>query len=365
MKRTLSLLLAMVMVLALAACGGGAQTPAADPSTSTSTGTDATSTDATPAPASSGSGTTVKIICPYGAGGVADLVTREYAKAANNVQSDYNFIVENLTGGDGFVANDTFSQEDPNTLDLLVMGYGVCYRVDAAAKYNTEEVDFDLSKNVPFCTIDDRTWIMFGKQGTTLADVLAKAKSEGIKMSGGNPLSDPHLALGTLIAAEGGKVTPIPYDGGAEQKKGLTDGEVDVFVGGAPVTISDVEAGTLVPLLAFSDKPFEGFVGPDGQAITVPCIVGANKAPELNAANDYSASILPAGGGLATHEGCDPAFRAAMTEVAQKVWADDEFSGWVADALLNDFEKYGDDAVSFYGEAREKAMNAYAILFND
>ena len=93
---------------------------------------------------------TVKIYCPYGAGGVADLVTREYAKAANNVQSDYNFIVENLTGGDGFVANATFSEEDPMTKDLLVLGYGVCYRVDAAAKYETEEVDFDLTKNVPF-----------------------------------------------------------------------------------------------------------------------------------------------------------------------------------------------------------------------
>ena len=214
LKRVLPMLLALIMVFAL--CAGTSAFAA---------------------------GETVKIICPYGAGGVADLVTREYAKAANNVQSDYNFIVENLTGGDGFVANATFSEEDPSTMDLLVMGYGVCYRVDAAAKYDTEEVDFDLTKNVPFCTIDDRTWIMFGAPGTT----------------------DPHLALGTLILAEGGKVQPIPYDGGAEQKKGLTDGEVDVFVGGSPVTKADVEAGTLVPLLAFSDKPFEGFVGPDGK----------------------------------------------------------------------------------------------------
>ena len=217
---------------------------------------------------------TVKVICPYGAGGVADLVTREYAKAANKVQSDYNFVVENLTGGDGFTANDTFSNEAPDTMDLLVLGYGVCYRVDAAAKYDTEEVDFDLTKNVPFCTIDDRTWIMFGAPGTTLQDVLDKAKDGGIKMSGGNPLSDPHLALGTLIAAEGGKVQPIPYDGGALQKKGLTDGEVDVFVGGSPVTKEDVEAGTLVPLLAFSDKPFEGFIGPDGEPISVPSDMG-------------------------------------------------------------------------------------------
>ena len=154
LKRVLPMLLALIMVFAL--CAGTSAFAA---------------------------GETVKIICPYGAGGVADLVTREYAKAANNVQSDYNFIVENLTGGDGFVANATFSEEDPSTMDLLVMGYGVCYRVDAAAKYDTEEVDFDLTKNVPFCTIDDRTWIMFGAPGTTLADVLAKAKDGGITCS--------------------------------------------------------------------------------------------------------------------------------------------------------------------------------------
>ena len=352
-KRLVCLFMALVMILALAACGSSSA-PAPAP---------AASADEAPAeaPAAETAGGTVKVICPYGAGGVADLVTRKWAESANNVQDKYNFVVENLTGGDGFTANDTFSTEDPNTKDVLVMGYGVCYRVDAAAKYNTEEVDFDLSKNVPFCTIDDRTWILFGKPGTTLADVLAKATESGIKMSGGNPLSDPHLALGTLIAAEGGKVQPIPYDGGAEQKKALTDGEVDVFVGGSPVTKDDVEAGTLVPLLAFSDKPFEGFVGPDGP-ITVPCIAGEGMAPELDPNKDYTASILAGGGGLATHDGCDPAFREEMTEIAKQVWADEAFSGWVEGALLNNFQKYGDDAVAFYAQAREKAMNAYAQL---
>ena len=54
-----------------------------------------------------------------------------------------------------------------------------------------------------------------------------------------------------------------------------------------------------------------------------------------------------------------------MTEIAKQVWADEEFSGWVEDSLLNNFQKYGDDAVNFYTEAREKAMNAYAILFGE
>ena len=48
---------------------------------------------------------------------------------------------------------------------------------------------------------------------------LEKAKTVGLKMSGGNPLSDPHLALGSLIAQEGGKTMVVPYDGGQPRKR--------------------------------------------------------------------------------------------------------------------------------------------------
>ena len=358
MKKTLALLLALVMVLALAACGQQAAAPAA---TQAPAAEAAPAADAAPAATAGG---TVKIICPYGAGGIADLVGRKYAEVANKVQSDYTFVVENMTGGDGFAANTFFSEEDPSTMDLLVLGYGACYRHDGGKKYGTEEVDFDIDMNVPFATIDDRTWILYAKPGTTLADVLEQARGGLVKMSGGNPLSDPHLALGILVNAEGGKVQVVPYDGGAEQRKGLIDGEVDVFVGGALAGASDVEAGNIVPILAFSDKPFEGFVGPDGP-ITVPGVAGDAKAPELNPDNDYTACILPAGGGLATHKGCDESFRNDMIEIAKQVWASEDYAGWiVSDAvLLNNFQLYGDECVDFYvNNARVKGLAAYDIL---
>lgn len=70
----------------------------------------------------------------------------------------------------------------------------------------------------------------------------------------------------------------VPYDGGANQKKGLTDGEVDVFVGTTQAAKDEVEAGTLIPILAMNDRPFEGFVTPNG-AITVPTCAGESKLP--------------------------------------------------------------------------------------
>lgn len=344
MKKILALILALVLCFGLVACGGG-------------------SSDAAGSDDAAVSGGTVKIICPYGVGGIADLTARKYAEVANKVQSDYTFIVENLTGGDGFAAQTFFSEEDPSTMDILVSGYGAAYRHDGGKMYGTEEVDFDIDNNVPFCTIDDRTWIVYAAPGTTLEDILEKAKTEGIKMSGGNPLSDPHLALGVLMNFEGGKVSVVPYDGGAEQRKGLTDGEVDVFVGGALAGVSDVEAGNIVPILAIGAEPFEGFVGPDGP-ITVPCVVGEGKHTALSADKDYSVCILPAGGGLATHAGCDESFREDMIEIAKLVWADAGYAEWiVSDAvLLNHFEVYGDECIDFFASARAKGLEAYALL---
>lgn len=304
---------------------------------------------------------TVKIICGYGVGGTADLVARKYAQVANQIQSDYNFIVENMTGGDGFAAATYFADEDASTTDLLVYGYGLIYRHDLGKAYQTEVVDFDRNDMYPIGTIDDRTWIVYTTPDRSLADILEQAKNGGIKMSGGNPLSDCHLELGSLIALEGGTLTVVPYDGGAAQKKGLTDGEVDVFVGTTQAAIDEVEAGTLIPILAFSETAFEGFVTPDGP-ITVPAVAGDAKAAELDASKDYSSCILPAGGTLAVRTGADQAWIDEMTEVMKAVWAEPEYYEWIESVMLNKFELYGDDAQAFIDEAAAKAVDAFENL---
>lgn len=324
-------------------------------------GTSLGSTIAVHAEESGNGGETVKIICGYGAGGTADLVARKYAQTANAIQDDYNFIVENMTGGDGFAAATFFEEEDASEKDLLVFGYGLCYRHDLGKTYGTEEVDFDRKSMMPIGTVDDRTWILYTTPDQTLEGILEKAQNGGIKMSGGNPLSDCHLELGSLVALIGGNVMVVPYDGGAEQKKGLTDGEVDVFVGTTQAGQDEVEAGTLIPILAFSDTAFEGFVTPDG-AITVPTVAGDAKAPELPADIDFSSCILPAGGTLAVHAGADQEFIDAMTETMKGVWADEEFSGWIESIMLNKFELYGQDAQDFMDTACEKALAAFDNL---
>ena len=353
-KKLLSLLLAMTMV---AACFAGCGNKGGD---AASNGGDATASEGEEA--ASNGGETVKIICGYGAGGTADLLARKYAETANKLQDDYNFVVENVTGGDGFAAATQFAEEDANTKDLLVFGYGLCYRHDLGKQFGTEEVDFDRTAMDPIGTVDDRTWIVYTTPDQTLEGILDKAKNGGIKMSGGNPLSDCHLELGSLIALEGGKVMVVSgYEGGAEQKQGLINGEVDVFVGTTQAAKDEVEAGTLIPILAISDKAFEGFTTPDGP-IVVPTVAGDAKAPELSKDIDFSGCILPAGGTLATHKGADQAFRDDMTDIMKKVWEDENYYGWIESVMLNNFQLYGDDAQKFMDDACKKAIEAYGNL---
>lgn len=359
LKKLFALAMSTAMLAtAMVGCGGTAASSSAGGDTAPAdSGATSTADEETP----SNGGETVTIICGYGVGGTADLIARTFAKVANSNQSKYNFIVDNKTGGDGFAAATYFADEDPNTKDLLVFGYGLCYRHDLGKTYGTEEVDFDRAMMDPIGTIDDRTWIVYTTPDQTLQSILDKSRDGGIKMSGGNPLSDCHLELGSLINLEGGNVMVVPYDGGAAQKKGLTDGEVDVFVGTTQAAQEEVEAGTLIPILAISDKAFEGFVTPEGP-ITVPTVAGDAKAPELSADIDFSSCILPAGGTLATHVGADQAFRDDMTQIMKDVWASEEYAGWIDSILLNRFELYGDDAATFIDDACQKALAAYENL---
>lgn len=350
-KRIVAMVMAGVMACAAAGCG----------SSSGSAPADTQAADAQEAQAAGGNGgQTVKIICPYGVGGTADAIARKYALVANN-HSDYNFIVENMTGGDGFQAANWYTDQDPSTTDLLVYGFGVAYRHDLGKAYQTEVVDFDRNDIYPVVDVDDRTWILYAKTGVTLAEILEKSKNGGVKMSGGNPLSDPHLALGSLLAIEGGKVMTVPYDGGAAQKKGLTDGEVDVFVGTTQAALEDVEAGTITPILAFSENGFEGFKGPQG-AIAVPGIAGDDMAPELDASKDYTGSILPAGGYIAVRAGADQAWIDEIVEISKAVWADPEYADWIGEIMLNKNELYDADAKAFLEEGCAKAIAAFELL---
>lgn len=303
-------------------------------------------------------GDTITITCGYGVGGTADAIARKFAQVAGEVYPDYTFIVENVTGGDGFAAFSNFTKKDPSTHDLLIYGYGVAYRHDLGKEYDTEIVNFDREEVWPVVSVDDRTYIVYTRPDSSLEDVLSKGE---VKMSGGNPLSDPHLAFGSLMSLEDVSVQVIPYDGGAEQLKALTDGEVDVFVGTTQAGMEYVEAGTVIPVLAISEEKYDNFVGPDGK-LSVYGLVGEAQHPALQDDLDYTGSILPAGGFIATRKGADQEWIDKVAEIGKSVWEEPDYHEWIEEIGLNRFEVYDEDANLHLEEACGKALISFDLL---
>lgn len=309
----------------------------------------------------SGKKEVVKIICPYGVGGTADAIARKFGKVAGDLYPEYEFVVEQKTGGDGFVGAAYFANLDKDAKELLVLGYGNGYRHEIGKQFGTEQVPYDLAEMNPLITIDDRTWILYAVPGTTVEDVISKAKEGTLKMSGGNPLSDPHLALGSMLALEDGSVTVVGYDGGAAQKQGLVSGEVDVFVGTTQAGMEEVEAGILDPILAFSEDSYTGFMGPQESSIEVPGLVN-DRHQALDANKDYSGSILMAGGFLAGRTGASDEWNEKIIEIGNAVWEEPEYRDWIEEIGLNVFIVDGDEANQLMDEAVKKAVNAYKLL---
>lgn len=85
-KKVLALALAITTAMSLAGCGGSSG------STASTTAAAASAETAAAAPSNSGA-ETIKIICPYGVGGTADVIARKYALVAGKTHPEYNFIV--------------------------------------------------------------------------------------------------------------------------------------------------------------------------------------------------------------------------------------------------------------------------------
>lgn len=357
MKKLILAVMSFVIVFALVGCSSNDSSAADEGKEETNTEVEAsTETDEDVE-----SVKTIKLICPYGVGGTADAILRKYALVASKHYPDKEFIVENMTGGDGFAACTYYSELPSDTKELIMYGYGAAYRHDLGKEFGTEVVDWDRDNFQPIACMDDRTWIMYAAPGTELSDVIEKAQNGGVKMSGGNPLSDPHLALGSLMAKFDGSVLVVPYDGGAQQMKALKDGEVDVFIGTTQAGKDETEMGNLVPILSFSVDPFEGFVGPDGN-ISVPTLSGDNIAEELVGDVDFSEYVLPAGGFVTTRTGASQAWVDEVTEISKTVWADEEYSGWIEEIMLNVVDIYNEDAIAKLDEGCEKAIDAFSLL---
>ncbi|SFU93212.1 Tripartite-type tricarboxylate transporter, receptor component TctC [Pseudoduganella namucuonensis] len=200
----------------------------------------------------------IKIIVPFGAGGVADLTVRLVAqKMAESMKQP--IIVENRPGAGGIVAADSVAKATPDGYTLLLISNGTA-------------VSANLFKKLPYDTLKDFAPIstlgyfdlavLVNKKlpVKTVAELIAYAKASPGKLSIGsiNRGSTQNLAVELFTSMADIDALIVPYKGTPEVLTATTTGEINAAVEILGPALPQIKSGNFNAIAVTSSKRFVG-----------------------------------------------------------------------------------------------------------
>jgi tripartite-type tricarboxylate transporter receptor subunit TctC len=174
---------------------------------------------------------TVTIIVPYAPGGIADIAARTVGNTMSETWGQ-EVIVENRTGGAGFVAATSVARAQPDGHTLFVADAGVTV-VNA---YLFEETPYDPEADFRAITmISDTPLVLVANADApfdTTEEYIAYAKENPGALSFGSAGigSLNHIVPEWINVEAGIEVEHIAYSGGAPAATAIASGEVEVGV---------------------------------------------------------------------------------------------------------------------------------------
>jgi len=171
---------------------------------------------------------TVRIIVPYGAGGIADVTMRLAAQKLSE-KLGQQFIVDNRPGAGGVVGARAAASAAPDGYTLAMIGGGL-----TIAKSLFKSLPYDLVDDfVPISTTASYGLVIVAKADSglkTVGDIIAAAKKKPGKLNFGtiNPGSNQHLAAELFRSMAQVDVTMIPHKTTPDLITALLRGDIDV-----------------------------------------------------------------------------------------------------------------------------------------
>ena len=199
----------------------------------------------------------IRIIVPFPAGGINDVITRlvgaSVAKTLNRT-----VVVENKPGAAGVIGTKAALLPSADGATTLVTTYIGLYGLPFTQRGATYDPVKDF---VPVAMMTDGPAVIFVHSSVpakTLPEFLAWAKNQpqAIEAATSGPGGGSHTWTTLLAKRAGINLLPVPYKGGAEMTTAMITGEAKVMISNTSEALnSQVKAGKVRIIAVASDRP--------------------------------------------------------------------------------------------------------------
>ena len=188
----------------------------------------------------------VKIVAPFGAGGLADVLARAVgAKLHGSLGQP--FVVENRPGAGGNVGADAVARAEPDGYTLLLTSAGIL----TINEFLYPKMPFDpASAFVPITVVADMPMLLVVRNNLEARDVksfmaLAKSTPGGLFFGSPGHGTTGHLGMELFMHATGLKLNHVPYKSAAEAVKAALAGDTAAMFDNPPTVMAQIKAGGL------------------------------------------------------------------------------------------------------------------------
>jgi tripartite-type tricarboxylate transporter receptor subunit TctC len=191
----------------------------------------------------------VRLIVPFGAGGITDIVARVTAEQLTT-QLGQPVVIENRPGAGGNIAAAALAQAAPD-------GYTLMFTTVALLSVNPhlyDKLPFDPFRSFSYISTVASTphaVVVHPAVGANSLQSLiqdARKRPEAIRFGTAGVGSSPHQGLEILQRAAGVRLLHVPYKSGAESVNAVLSGQIEMTFEALPVVMPHVRAGKLKAL---------------------------------------------------------------------------------------------------------------------
>jgi len=197
----------------------------------------------------------IRLVVPYAAGGIADLLARTVAQYLGP-DLGQPIVIENQAGAGGHLAASAALKLPPDgyTLILATIAHNAASSMYANLGYNPEK---DLKPVILIAESAGVLVVNTAVPAKTVGEFIAFAKSGKQRLSYGSAGhgSAIHLAAELFKSMTGVDLVHVPYRGSAPAMTDLLSGSIQVMFENIPTALPHIRAGSIRPLGVTSRKP--------------------------------------------------------------------------------------------------------------